>query len=165
MYALILSNEIQSVGNLPRAARRIDTGQWVMPPGGVWTDMQAATCGYVPVVDVPRPADTATDTFVRSVELVSFTPTVVWTARPWTVEELAAQQANDNRAIVEAATTAAKADNATIIAGADTYLAIGAPTNAQIAAQVRSLTTAARWAAQQRNGLIRLALGEFDSTV
>jgi hypothetical protein len=38
-----------------------------------------------------------------------------------------------------------------------TYLAIGSPTNAQVVAQLRSVT-------QQMQGLIRLALGQFDGT-
>jgi hypothetical protein len=57
----------------------------------------------------------------------------------------------------------ALATNATIVTAADEFLAIPAPTNAQLAAQVRDLTTAAKLAAQQRNGLVRLALQRFDS--
>ena len=59
---------------------------------------------------------------------------------------------------------AALATNQTIITGADTYLANANPTNAQVAAQARALTQAAKAAAQQRNKLIRLALGRFDGT-
>jgi hypothetical protein len=38
-----------------------------------------------------------------------------------------------------------------------TYLALGAPTNAQVVAQVRGLT-------QQLNGVVRLVLGKLDGT-
>lgn len=62
------------------------------------------------------------------------------------------------------------ADN-TIIAGADAYLAIGSPSNAQIAAQVRALTQAVRILAQhdrttkrQLSALGRLVAGRLDST-
>lgn len=164
MYALILDSAIQSVGRLPAAARRLDTGEWVCPPNRDWTDEQAALCGYLPVTDVARPADTATDTWTRSVELVAGAPTVVWTARPWTADELAAQQAEANRTAIEQAAAAAMADNDTIIAGADTYLAIASPTNAQVVAQVRALTQAARMAAQQRRKLIRLQLNDLTGT-
>lgn len=161
-YALILNNQIiQSVGNLPTAAKRLDTGQWVLPHAGQWTDAQAAACGYLPVVPADRPADTATHTSDRSVELVAGVPTVVWTSRPWTAEEAAARTADTNRTAIEQAVANALAQNRTIVSGADTYLAIASPTNAQIAAQVRSLTTAAKWAARQRNGIIRLVINQY----
>lgn len=81
-----------------------------------------------------------------------------------------------NRRTVEQAVTEALAQNRTIVTGADSYLAghitLGAsPTTAQVAAavkayglQVKALTTAAKWSAQQRNGLIRLALNQLDAT-
>jgi hypothetical protein len=125
------------------------------------------------VVPADRPADTATDTYDRSVELVAGKPTVVWTARPWTADELAARTAESNRATIEAAVAEALAQNRTIVTGGDDYLAghitlPASPTTAQTVAavkaygtQVRALTIAAQWAAQQRNGLIRLALGQY----
>jgi len=92
MYALILNDTIQSVGSLPRAARHIDTGQWVMPPDGVWTAEQAEACGYFYVVPAVKPPDSATDTSDSSVELVDGVPMQVWTSRPWTEDELKAQR-------------------------------------------------------------------------
>ena len=96
-YALVLNDSIQSVGRLPRAARRIDTGQWVMPPDGEWTDVQAATCGYLPVQRTPRPDDTDTTTYEQGVQLVDGQPVEVWTSRQWTEQELedAGKRAND----------------------------------------------------------------------
>ena len=58
---------------------------------------------------------------------------------------------------------AALATNATIVSGADDYLALASPSQAQVVAQVRALTQAARAAALQRNGIIRLTLQAFDS--
>lgn len=110
MYALVTHGQIQSVGSLPRAARRLDAGQWVMPLDRQWTDEQAAACGYLPVVDAARPADTATDTYERSVDLVAGVPTVVWTPRPWSTEELAAREVEVLRREQEAAQAALTPD-------------------------------------------------------
>lgn len=98
MYALILNNEIQSLGNPPQGARRLDTGQWVTPPAGIWTDSLLAACGWLPVTETPRPDDTDTATHDYSVELVDGTPTETWTVREWTADELAARQAATDRA-------------------------------------------------------------------
>lgn len=50
-----------------------------------------AACGWHPVTDTPRPDDTDTDTYERSIVNEAGTWTVVWTARPWTADELAAR--------------------------------------------------------------------------
>jgi hypothetical protein len=52
--------------------------------------------GWLPVVMTTRPADTETDTFDYSVQLVDGVPTEVWTQRPWTNAELDAQAAAAN---------------------------------------------------------------------
>lgn len=66
--------------------------------GGRWWDLRDDTVlqewltvyNWVEVVQTPKPADTATDTYdKRSVELISGIPTEVWHSRPWTAEELA----------------------------------------------------------------------------
>ena len=90
-YALIQSGTITATGQLPRGARRLDTGQWVTPPQGAWTLELAAACGWLPVAEAPRPADTATTTSDYSVQLVAGVPTQQWTVRPWTEAELAAK--------------------------------------------------------------------------
>jgi hypothetical protein len=92
-YALIVNNAIEAVqGRLPRGADA--DGQWIEPV----TEANAASCGWFPVVDVSRPDDTDTHTHDRSVELVNGTPTVVWTERPWTAEELTARTQAANAA-------------------------------------------------------------------
>ena len=104
-------------------------------------------------------------------------------SRPFTAAENAAADAraaaaalDTNRRTIQAAVAEALAQNRTIASGGDTYLAghitlPTSPTTAQTVAavkaygvQVRALTIAAQWAAQQRNGLIRLALNELDGT-
>lgn len=91
MYALATTTGVDAVGPLPRAARRLDTGQWVTPPPDGWTDTLAAACGWLPVVESPRPADTATDTYDPAYAVTGSSVTQSWTPRPWTAEELAAQ--------------------------------------------------------------------------
>jgi hypothetical protein len=97
MYALIINNTIEAVqSRLPRGADA--DGQWIEPV----TEANAASCGWFPVVDTLRPADTDTHTHDRSVELVNGTPTVVWTQRPWTAEDLAALAEQANEAAIDA---------------------------------------------------------------
>jgi hypothetical protein len=148
MYALVVDGKIRSVGGLPRAARRLDTGEWVLGFNEYADEATRVACGYVKVVDAVKPADTGTGTFVRSLELVDGVPTVVWSERQFTADELAGKRAQDNGdAIREQAALAVQANKA--------FLGLASPTNAQVVAQVRSLT-------RQSNGLVRLTLGLLD---
>lgn len=90
-FALIIDEERVATGNLPTAARNLTTGQWVTPPGGVWTPEAAAACGWYEVTETPRPEPVEGGVWESSVVLVDGTPTRVWEWRAWTVEELAAQ--------------------------------------------------------------------------
>lgn len=92
MYAFTVDSVIQATGRLPQAARRLDTGQWVLGLPNATVELQQA-CGWYAVTDTSRPADTDTATHDRTVELVEGTPTVVWTERPKTQAELDAEQA------------------------------------------------------------------------
>jgi hypothetical protein len=91
MFAYVTNGTIQAVGKLPVAARRLDTGQWVLGLRDAVAELQRA-CGWFAVVDAPRPADTDTSTHDRSIELVHGLPTVVWTEREWTDAEVAARR-------------------------------------------------------------------------
>lgn len=133
-----------------RLETKLSDGAKLGPPETGWTDALAALCGFVQVAETSRPANTATDTFDRTVTLVGGVPTVVWVQRPWTADELTARTGETNSATIKAQARNALTLNAT-------YLAIGAPTNAQTAAQVRALT-------QQVNGVIRLSIGALDAT-
>ena len=89
-YAHITTDgTIGQVGRLP--ALWFDGTRWHDWRGGpsAWAT-QPADWGWLPVAETPRPADTATTTTDHSVALVAGVPTVTWTPRPWTAEELAA---------------------------------------------------------------------------
>jgi hypothetical protein len=92
MYALIIDGKIQSVGNLPNSARRLDNGNWVM---GLATasDALKAACGYRAVIDNRPQYDEATQVLERGDVFLSdpTTPVVAYTIRAKTAEELAAE--------------------------------------------------------------------------
>ena len=93
-YAHITDGAIVQLGRLP--ALWHDGTRW-----HDWrTDTPAtkpADYGWLPVAETPRPADTAEGTHDYAVALVAGVPTVTWTARPWTAEELAARAAQAAR--------------------------------------------------------------------
>lgn len=138
--------------NTERGPGRLETklsdGKQLGPPDTGWTPELAALCGFVVIVETARPADTATDTHVRSVNRVGDTVTVAWTQRPWTAPELAARQAATNG-------TTIRDRAATALTGNSTFLAKSAPTNLETIAQVKALT-------RQVNGLIRLTINQLD---
>lgn len=94
MYALVVDGTIQSMGPLPNAARRLDTGEWVLgltdaPPGLV------AATGWYEVAEPAPPASTG-GVIESTVAVVNGTPTRVWTERPKTPDEVAATQRQTN---------------------------------------------------------------------
>ena len=147
-YAYVTSGTVQAEsGRVPFAARRIDNANWVLGLPDAPVNLQQA-CGWFAVVDVARPADTPTTTHDRSVELVANVPTVVWTSRAKTPDELAADTATANNATIRTQATTALDTNRT-------FIALASPTQAQTLAQVKALS-------RQMNGLIRLQLGQLD---
>jgi hypothetical protein len=98
-YALVDDGTIEAEGALPQSARRLDTGQWVMGLRTAPVELREAT-GWFEVVDVARPADTETDTYDRTLELVGGVPTVVWVQRPKTQAEIDAATAATNQASI-----------------------------------------------------------------
>ena len=117
-YALITNDQIDAtLGNPPTGARRLDTGAWVTPPKDGWTPALLAACGWLPVVEVPRPADTeTTPSDPAPVALVAGVPTQQWAVRPWTEAELAAKAAQSaydaQRATVKAIINDLRAEKA-----------------------------------------------------
>lgn len=136
--------------NPGRLEQKVSDGAWLSAPDGVWTAELAALCGFIPIVETPKPADTQTTTTDRTVQLVDGTPTVVWVERAWSQSELDAKATSANSDLIRSQAEAALANNGT-------YLAITSPSQAQVVAQVNALT-------RQVNKLIRLALGKFDGT-
>lgn len=86
-YALVIDGTIEAVGGLPRSARRLDNDAWVMGLASAPVAEREA-CGWFAITSTDRPAGTDTTTHDRSVELVDGTPTVVWTERDLTADEL-----------------------------------------------------------------------------
>lgn len=103
-YAHIVAGDIVQTGSLPRT--------WY--DGTRWHDWRylstsatdPADYGWYPVTDTPRPTDTELQTHERSVQLVAGVPTVVWTPRPWTPEELATRAAQQVQEQLATDTTA-----------------------------------------------------------
>jgi hypothetical protein len=110
-YALVRNSVIEQVG--PPALWFDGSRWWDFRPQDPAT---YAAAGWLPVTDTERPADTATDTFDRSVTLVAGVPTVTWTQRPWTVEELAARTEAANEVTITTGIAADLAVMAAIIA-------------------------------------------------
>jgi hypothetical protein len=130
-----------------RLETKLSDGAQLGPPDWIgWTPELAALCGFVTITHAARPDDTATDTHDRSVELVDGTPTVVWTSREWTLDELAARAAQANDATIRARVADALDANRS-------FLAVESPTNAQTLAQVKALT-------RQTQALIRLVTAQ-----
>ena len=93
LYAHTTEGTIDQVGALP--ALWLGPTRWHDWRGdpATWAT-QPADWGWLPVVEVPRPDDTATHTSDPApVALVAGVPTQQWTVRPWTAEELAARAA------------------------------------------------------------------------
>ena len=91
LYAHTTDGTIDQVGALP--ALWLGPTRWHDWRGDpeTWAT-QPADWGWQPVVETPRPADTATHTSDPApVALVAGVPTQQWTVRPWTAEELAAR--------------------------------------------------------------------------
>lgn len=87
MYARIINDEILEVGTPTFRPIYFQGRTWDCRFPPVRAEYIIAA-GWVEVVDVPRPADTATHTTSLTHELVLGVPTQVWTSRPWTQVEI-----------------------------------------------------------------------------
>lgn len=114
----MIDSIIRAEGGMPRSARRLDNSEWVPDLVAATVAMREAT-GWHNVIDTPQPADTPTDTYLRTVELVAGQPKVVWVAQPKPVEQIASETATMNRTAIETNLTADLAVMQTIIDAAN----------------------------------------------
>ena len=172
MYALVLDNQIRSVGPLPGAARRLDTGAWVLGLADADQATQQA-CGYYPVTLTTRPDPTPGTVQTRDITLIDGVPTETWTERPLTAEEQEAADRSTTADAVDRAIVAALADLAALVAApAMPAVPAGTLTTAQLSNALRALRDEAqatragaqRVAATLAN-TIRLGRGDFDDPV
>lgn len=158
-YALVISNAIQSEGGLPASARRLDNQAWVLGLPTATVALQQA-CGYFLVTDVAQPSDTATKTYDRSLTLVAGVPTVTWTQRDKTAQEIANATSISNRDDLLAQATAAMITLQGYIDQPDVNVA----SLAQAQTVCRGLQDAIQFEAQVLRRLIRLAASLLDGT-
>lgn len=133
---------------------KMSDGALLGPPETGWTTELAQLCGFAVVAETAQPADTATQTYTRSLTFPGGVPTVTWTVRLKSQAQLDAVTANTTAATITTQATTALGVNRT-------FLALATPTNAQVVAQVRALT-------RQNNGIIRLLVNRaslIDGTV
>lgn len=142
-YALVIDGQIQRTTRLPRAAKRLDTGEEVD-----LSDADQATreaCGWYEIVKTQRPVDTEAVVHGGSVELVEGVPTLVWPARARTPAERAEWRNSDR------GDSGLRTQVANEVAANEAFLDDQNLTNAELVKQVRALT-------RQNNALIRLLL-------
>ena len=91
MFARVVNGEVEYgfVGPLPSRAQRLADGEWIEPPNGEWTLDLAASCGWLPVVQTPRPEDTREVRYIPAPPIVqNGFPVQQWASRPWTSGEI-----------------------------------------------------------------------------
>jgi hypothetical protein len=160
-YALVQANAVVQYGPLPQVWND-SARDWDLRP---MSDTELAALGWLPVVVVARPPDTATTTYDHSVTLVAGKPTDTWTARPMTPNEAAGfeSQANVTQMTTESADAVDK-----LIAVVNTLNTITAMTNAAInanpAAVIKDVARECKTIARQANREARMTSGTTDST-
>ena len=164
---------IVSTGNPPDLLEPTDAtadGQWWDLRHHEWTlahweNEVIGPHGWLPIVHVDRPPDTASDTFDYSLALIDGVPTEVWTQRPWTPEELASQEsaANTTQMVAESDESVDK-----LVAVVEALNAITDLTNAEInanpAAIIKELTRECKTIARQVNREARMTSGRTEDT-
>lgn len=142
-YAFV-QDDVATPGSLPKSARKLSTGEWVMGLATAPVELVEA-CGWYVITPVAAPAyNAATHKLEQTVTVQTGRPVQTWSVVVLNAAELLEVARN-----ATAATLETQARNA--IESNSTYLAIGAPSNAQVVAQVRALT-------QQNSAIIRRVL-------
>lgn len=106
VYAHVTAGAVDQVGQ-PPALHFDGTRWWDLRP---LDPALLSAFGWLPLVEVARPADTETTTHDLSHAMVDGQPSQVWTPRPWTADELAAKQAEADRAATRTAIKAIVTD-------------------------------------------------------
>lgn len=159
-FAYVVGDVIHAeTATLPTAARRVDTGEWVVDLDGAAVDVREA-CNWFQVVTVNHPPDTTTLIYDRALILVDGVPTEEWTERPKTQDEIDA----DTRAVnAEVLTSDAATNIATLLATVTALNALTALTNAEInanpAARIKDVVRELKTVARQTVRLARLVTG------
>jgi hypothetical protein len=93
-YAYVENDAVVKEAARPRDLFRVADGAKVLWSEYI-TAAELALCGWFPVVDAVQPADTATHTHARTLQVTTVngvrTVRVVWVQRAWTADELAAR--------------------------------------------------------------------------
>ena len=95
-YAQVEYGDVRVMGPMPDSAQDAETGEWITPPDGVWTEELIAQTAYLPVVETPRPPDTETTTYDYSLVVTEDEIVETWTERPKTEGELEAEAITAN---------------------------------------------------------------------
>lgn len=143
-YARVIDGAIVGDGDPPR--RFFDGTQWQDWRDAAIRVPETFAPWFLPIVETPRPADTATTTSDGDLAMVDGKPTQVWVVRDKTEDEIA----RDADATAESNATTLQGLARAALVGNKAFLNLASPTNAQTLAQVRALT-------RQNNALIRLA--------
>jgi len=126
----------------------------------------AASFGYYVYDDTaPRPPDTETTTWDRTEPFVGDQFVVTWTERPWTADELAAQDADANTTQMVAESDES-VDKLVLVVEALNALTdmTNADINANPAAIIKDLARECKTIARQANREARLTSGRTEST-
>ena len=149
-------------------------------PGGlpdVWNDgardwdlrpmdaAQLAELGWFEVIETERPPNTDLTTWDSTVEVVDGIPTVVWAERPWTSEELAADESQQNVSQMTAESNEAVDKLVLVVENLNALTDMtNADINANPAAVIKDLAREVKTVARQANREARLTSGRTEDT-
>ena len=172
-YARVIDDQIISTdqppdlldpGDLTAEGRWWDLRQHANPTS-VWESDIIGPHGWLLVSTTARPPDDAIYTYTYSIELLNGVPVEVWTERPWTQEELDAQEHADNtQKMVTASDPAVDKLIATINKLNTITAATNATINANPAAYIKDIARECKTIARQLNHEARLTSGRTEDT-
>ena len=161
-YALVQADVIvEGPGALPDVWND-GTRDWDLRP---MTDPELAALGWLPLVETPRPVDTADATHDYTVEVVAGQPTVVWRARSKTAEEKAADESSANTATMRTESGEAVDKLVLVVENLNAITDLtNADINANPAAIIKDVAREVKTVARQANREARMTSGRTDDT-